>query len=107
MMVDEAATAHAEETAAVEEIADAVVTEAVVVTAGAGETAREKTAMRRTSSPTMRLSRVVIVMSGRLPLVAHLMFLLLVVTEFRKQVQAKAIVISWRVIRITAMMIQV
>ena len=101
MMADEAATAHAEEIAAVEVTADAVVIEAVAGPAGAGETARERTAMRRTSSPTMWLSRVVIVMSGRLTLVAHLMLLLPVVTEFRMQVHAKAIMSVGRVIIIT------
>ena len=102
MMADEAGIAHAEEIAVVVATVGAEVIAAVAETAGAEEAARERTATERTSSSTMWLSRVVIVMSGRLTLIAHLMILLPILLELVKHVQAKAIVISWRIIRITA-----
>ena len=99
----EAVIAHAEEIAV--EVADAA-TEAVVETAGAVGTTRERKAMEKTSSSTMWLSRVVIVMSGRLTLIALLIPLLPIMMEFRRHVQVEAIMISWRVCINPAVMIQ-
>ena len=103
--MDEAVNERAEIAVAVA-TGDAADIAAVVEIAGAGETARERTAMKKPSSTMMWLSRVVIVMSSLLTLIAHLMLLLPILFEFVKHVQVKARVISWRIIRITAMAIQ-
>ena len=106
MMEDEAVNEHAEEIAVVVATEDAVVIAAVAETAGAGETARERTAMEKTSSSTVWLSRVVIVTSGRLTLVAVVVVLLPILPGFNVQAQAKAMVIEWTVIKFSVITIQ-